>query len=413
MRNGQIARARRRMLLPVALPLAMALVLSACGGSSDGSSDGSDDADDSSADAPEEPSEPIRIALVSPLTGDAASYGLEVQEGINLAIEQINESGGIEGRPIELDEYDDKCSPTDGATAANAVVSRDYVAVVGQVCSVAVQAAMPILQQNEVPIIASSASSPALAEIGYEGFNRIVLADDVSVANAVRMAAEVFDYTRLAALYSADDYGQNLAQVVEGAADEFGIEMVAMEAYTPGQTNDYLPMLSNIAQTDAEAILLGGYDADMGVAVRQSSRAFSGQDIPFVSNNNVQTANFIELAEDAAEGIFISTIYDPSKTTDGNPEFVELFREAYDKDPGTQGALGWDAIQVLRAAIENNGGETTDLFEAIRTVEVTGVTGPVRFQDTGDRVADAPTVLTVSDGAWVFDTERTEQMASQ
>jgi branched-chain amino acid transport system substrate-binding protein len=375
----------------------MALAVSACGGDS-GSGGGSDG--------------PIKLALVAPLTGSAASYGLEVQQGIDLAVKTINADGGVDGRKIEVDTFDDKCSPTDGATAANAVVSRDYAAVVGQVCSVAVQSAVPIYKRYNMPIVAAAASSPTLADLDYEGFNRVIPADDITVANAVKLAVAL-DLPRLGVLYPADDYGQALAQVVKDATQEYGAEAVAMESYTPGQTNDYSPLLANIAQADPDAFFLGGYDADMGAAVKQSTRAFGGQEFPIVSNNNVQTDNFIKLAGAAGEGAYIIPVYAPEMPTEGNAEFVKAFEDEYGKTPGTQGAMGWQSIQVIKEAVKANDGSTEDLMKAIRSVSFESVAGPIEFDENGDNIGGSSVVLRLQGGKWVVDEETSAAMAAE
>ena len=391
----KITRLRRPLVAASTLALA-AVALTACGGSDESSDSG-----------------PIKIALVAPLTGDAASYGIEAQKAIDLAVKQINDDGGINGRDIEVDAFDDKCSPTDGATAANAVVSGGYAAVVGQVCSVAVQSSIPIYKRHEMPVIASAASSPDMANLDYEGFSRVIPADNLAVANAIKLTTKVLGYTRLGVLYPSDDYGQALAKVVEDAADEYGAETVAMEAYTAGQTSDYSPLLANIAEADPDAFFLGGYDSDMGAAVKQSTRAFNGESFPIVSNNNVQTQNFIDLAGEAGEGTWIAPVYDPSKTTDGNPEFVELFEAEYGNEPNTLAAMGWDAIQVLKAALEANDGKTEGLIDQIRKTSVTGVAGPIEFDENGDNTAATATVLQLTDGKWVLDPEKTAELAEQ
>lgn len=355
---------------------------------------------------------PIKLALVGPLTGDAASYGLEVQNGINLAVDQINEDGGIDGREIEIDTFDDKCSPTDGATAANSVVGGDYVAVVGQVCSVAVASSIPIYKRHDIPIVAAAASSPSLADLGYEGFNRVIPADDLAVSNALTFATGVMDYKRVGVLYSSDDYGQSLAEVVKSAVGEQGAEAVAMETYTSGQTNDYSPMLANIAKADPDVFFLGGYDADMGAAVKQSARVFGDQEIPIVSNNNVQTANFLELAGDAGEGTTLATVYAPENTFPGNEEFVTAYQEANDGNmPGTQAAMGYQSIQVLAAAIEANDGKTDDLFDALRDTSLSGIIGDIAFNENGDNVAASVAVVRAEGGEWVYEADLTDQLS--
>lgn len=350
----------------------------------------------------------LRIAMATPLTGSAASYGLGVQQGIELAVQQINDAGGIDGATVELNAYDDKCDPTSAATAANTIVSdTSYVAVVGSVCSSALLAGLPIYERAGLPVFASSASSPAVAEEGYEGFARITPADNQAINDNVRFIIEGLGYTELGLLYPSDDYGQSLVQVVEEAAAEYGAELVASETYVTGQTNDYSAVLSNIAATDPDVLILGGYYADMGTAVSQASRSF-GEAIPMVGSAQTQTQDFVELAGAAGEGTWITTTYDASNPSEANQSFVAAFEEEFGETPGTQAALGFDNIMALAAAIEQGGLE--DLAVSIRAVDYEGVTGPVVFDEQGDNIGGTVTVMQLRDGAWVLDADLTASL---
>lgn len=374
---------------------ALAVTLAGCGGSGGDSDD------------------PIKLAFVAPFTGDASSYGVELKKGIDLAVKLINADGGIDGRPLEVQEFDDKCDPTAAATAANTVISGGFTAVIGSVCSIAVQAALPIYKRVDMPIVGALTSSPALAEENYDGFTRIIASDDLLVADAVRLATEVLGHSKLGVLYPSDDYGQSLANVVKNSVEDFGAEIAALETYVPGQTNDYSAVLSNIASSDADVFFMGGYYADMGTAVNQSRRAFGGKKLPLVSTSNVQVPEYIELAGSAGDGTTVATLYDVSDPREINQDFVEAFEEEFGAEPGMQAAVGWDNVHIIKAAIEADGGNTdpVELAQTLRSNEYEGVIGEIEFDDRGDNIAGFRNVLRLEDGAWVRDEEASAKMA--
>lgn len=353
----------------------------------------------------------IHIAASSPLTGDAAAYGIETMNGVRLAIDQINEAGGISGKQIEMTEFDDQCDPTPAASAANQIISdTSIVAVIGNVCSSATLAQLPIFSRVDLPVIAATASSPELAEQGAANFSRIIPSDTLQGAGTIELGAGVLGYKRIAVLYPSDDYGQSLLAISEDAAAEAGAEIVAAETYVTGSTNDFSSVLANIAAADPDALFLAGYYGDMGAAVSQSTRAFGGEDIALLANAQTQVPEYLELAGDAAEGTWVTNVYDVTNTSEANQAFVDAYTAEFDVQPGVQAAAGFDNVYVLKQAIEDNDGSTDGLAEAIRGVVYDGAMGEISFDENGDNVGGGLVVLQLLDGSWTFDEAMTEDL---
>ena len=355
--------------------------------------------------------ETINIASTAPLTGSAAAYGIETMNGVRLAVEEINAAGGIDGKQIKLIEYDDQCDPTPAATTANQIISdKSIVAVVGNVCSSATLAQMPILGRVGMPVIAATASSPALSAKGYENFARIIPNDDIQGAASIDLGTKVLGYKRLAVLYPSDDYGQALLEIAKREAAASGAEIVAAETYVTGSTNDFSSVLANIAAADPDALFLAGYYADMGAAVSQSIRAFGGKDIALLANAQTQVPEYVALAGKAAEGTWVTNVYDVNNPSPGNQAFVKAYTEKFDAEPGVQAAAGYDNIYVLKQAIEDNDGSTENLMSAIRASEHAGAMGTISFNENGDNTGGSLVVLQLKDGEWAFDEDATKKL---
>lgn len=356
----------------------------------------------------------IHLAVSAPLTGDSAAYGIETLNGIRLAVDEINADGGIHGRQVKLSEFDDRCDPAVAATAASTIISDpSIVAVIGNVCSSATQAQLPIFERSSLPVFAATTSSPQLSKSGYEGFARVIPNDDVQGRMTVELGASVLGYTRIAVLYPSDDYGQSLYAVAQQAAAETGAEIVAAETYVTGSTSDFSSVLANIAAADPQALYLAGYYGDMGAAVSQSPRVFGDRDIALLANAQTQVAEYVELAGAAGEGTWVTNIYDVTDTSDANQSFVSAYTEAYDVEPGLQAAAGYDNVYVLAKAIEDAGGSTDDLAAAIRATEYDGAIGHIAFDENGDNVGGAAVVLQLRDGAWQFAADETQKLSAQ
>mgnify|MGYP002620136552 FL=1 len=352
----------------------------------------------------------IHVAASAPLTGDGAAYGIETMYGVRLAVREINESGGIAGKQIKLTEFDDQCDATPAATVANQIISdKSIVAVIGNVCSGATNAQLPIFDRAGLPVLAATTSNPNLSTLGFDIFSRIIPNDDVQAASTVKFAA-VLGYTRIAVLYPSDDYGQAMFTVAQRAAEEYDIEIVAAETYITGSTTDFSSVLANIAAANPQAVFLAGYYADMGTAVSQSRRAFGDKQIAFLANAQDQNQEFIDLAGEAGEGTWVTNVYDVTNPSEVNQRFVTAYEEAYGNKPGLQAAAGYDNVYVLKAAVEANGGSTENLAAAIRSVVYEGAMGRISFDENGDNPGGGTVVLQLRGGEWVFDTEKTEAL---
>jgi branched-chain amino acid transport system substrate-binding protein len=355
----------------------------------------------------------IHIAASSPLTGSAAAYGIETMNGVRLAVEEINAAGGIGGKKVELAEYDDQCDPTPAATAANQIISdSSIIAVVGNVCSSATLAQMPIFRRVKMPVIAATASSPQLSAKGYENFARIIPNDDLQGAGTVDLGTKVLGFKRIAVLYPSDDYGQALLGIAKKAATGAGAEIVAAETYVTGSTNDFSSVLANIAAANPEALFLAGYYADMGAAVSQSVRAFGDKKIALLANAQTQVPEYVSLAGAAAEGTWVTNVYDVTNSSKENQAFVAAYSKKFNAQPGVQAAAGYDNIYVLKQAIEDNKGSTDTLMPVIRKTQYTGAMGKIVFNANGDNVGGSLVVLQLKGGKWIFDEADTKKLSA-
>ncbi len=353
----------------------------------------------------------VHIASTAPLTGSAAAYGIETMNGVHLAVEEINAAGGINGKQIKLTEYDDQCDPTSAANAANQIIGdKTVVAVVGNVCSSATLAQMPIFGRVGMPVVAATTSSPALSAKGFKNFARIIPNDDIQGAASIDLGTKVLGYKRIAVLYPSDDYGQALLAIAQKAAAASGAEIVAAETYVTGSTNDFSSVLANIAAANPDALFLAGYYADMGAAVSQSVRAFGDKHIPLLANAQTEVPEYVSLAGAPAEGTWVTNVYDINNPSKENRAFVAAYSKKFNAEPGVQAAAGYDNIYVLKQAIEDNKGSTDNLMSVIRATKHEGAMGTISFDANGDNVGGSLVVLQLKGSKWIFDDQSTKKL---
>src|SRR3989344_8860163 len=211
---------------------------------------------------------PIKLGAVLPLTGDGAYWGEHTQRAINLAVADINATGGIKGRKLELVLEDGQCDPKTGVSALQKLIAVDQVpAVIGEVCSSVTVAMAPIAQAQGVVLITPCSEAPDIT-LGRDYVFRTWTPNNRQALTAVDYALRVIGVTKFAVLSINNDFGNALAGAFTARLGELGAEIVAVEQYGP-EDRDFKTQLIKIKAAKPEAIYLVSYPADGVIAVRQ------------------------------------------------------------------------------------------------------------------------------------------------
>ncbi len=302
----------KRRLGLFALVLVLGLVAAGCGGGEEepsaddptGADTGSTEAD-TGGSATGEGGE-FKIAYQGPLTGDNAALGINMVCGVQLAIDELNESGDLGDITLTIEELDSQGDPAQAPALANQAAGDDAVlAVVGPAFSGETAASGPIYEEAGLPFVSPSATNPDLSEEGWEYFFRTVATDAAQGPVAATYIADNLGAMQVAVIDDSSEYGLGLADIVESSLEELGAEIVAREGIEAGGS-DFSSVVGTVVQSGAEAVFYGGYFSDAGLLRRQLVEN-GGQDITFVSDDGTFDGGFIEIAGDAAaEGSFVT-----------------------------------------------------------------------------------------------------------
>jgi branched-chain amino acid transport system substrate-binding protein len=346
------------------------------------------------------PTEPIRIGVVGPMTGDAADYGHWLERGTFLAAREINEAGGVDGRPIELVFFDDRCDAYEAAMAGHRIVADETIfAVIGHVCSSCTFATQPAYEDAKLTHITPSSTNPEICARGFKYQFRTITHDGLQGPLMARHAIETLGLKKVAIIYGAEDYATGLFESTEPVIPEQGGELVAVESFTPGD-KDFSAQLTKIAEADPEALLYFGHYAE-GALVTKQRIAAGMEDVAVIQPGGSQQPGFLELAGEAAEGAFILVFYDPFSPTPENQKFLTAYQDFFaGETPSEQAAYGYEVVYVLKEAIEK-GATKENLPDILRTIEYTGPTGVTRFDENGDVAGKPQAVLIVENGEMV------------
>ncbi|SJN09059.1 High-affinity leucine-specific transport system, periplasmic binding protein LivK (TC 3.A.1.4.1) [Leucobacter sp. 7(1)] len=368
------------------------LVLSAC---SSGGGDG--------GEGGEAPEGAIPLGYTATLSGDFASYGLEMREGIDLAIEEINADGGVLGRDLSTEVIDDEGKPANGPVIAQELCDDANVpAVLGFSFSSVALSGLPIYTQCGLPVVASAVTSPELSGAS-DVFFRTVFTDAYQGAEAAKFVSENRGVKKVAVLYQQDDYGKGVADAFTAGIEEAGGEVTSSQAYQLGTVN-FGSTVDTALKGNPDAVFIGGFYTEAGKIVTQIRDA--GSDLPIFASDGAASPLFIDLAGENAEGVEVYAAFSASDPRAESSGFVSSFSKKYDKEPSSWAALAYDATYVVADAIESAGStDRAEVAEAIRgTKDFAGVSGNISFDDEGNRVGEL-TFQRVEDGKFAVITE--------
>ena len=377
--------------------LAIMLGLVGCGGQTD--SDGSDSND----------GEKLYIGMALPLTGESAMYGETVRDGVQFAVDEINEAGGIGGKQIELVIEDDKGNTSEAAMVAQKLSEDDRLfCVIGHVNSSCTLVGIPIYADAGLTLLNTSSSVANITQQGFTNFFRTVISDDLQAPMMVRHVTENLGLNKIALMVPNSDYGLGLLEGTESSAAENNVEIVASEMYVPNQDKDFSVQLAKIKQAEPEALLILGDYNEAGLIIKQMDAAGMGE-MPIVTTASCSNQIMIDLAgAEAAEGVFMLGYWDPDRPEDIVQNFVTAWAEKHDGAvPDERNAYGYEIPYIIKQAIEEYGATRETLPDVLREkVEYTGPTGLNKFDENGDVTEKMQMVFIVHNGkftSWVKD----------
>ena len=363
-----------------------------------------DDATQAPADdATQAPSgETIKIGGLAPLTGEVSVYGIATNNGIQMAVEEINANGGINGKQIDYIYYDEKGDSVEAVNAYNKLVQNDQViALVGDVTSVPTLAVAQIAAEDGIPMITATGTSADITAVG-ENIFRACFTDPFQGEIMASYAFNKLGAKTAAILYNvADDYSVGLTESFEETAAELGLEIVAKESYTGGDV-DFRSQLTKISAANPDVLFIPVYYEDAALIVAQKAEigitaTMLGADGWDGVLGSVDAAN-----TDALEGAYFCNHYSPESEDEDLQAFIAKYKETYDADPNAFAALGYDAMYMLAEAITNAGSEDAQaIVDAMAALEFDGITGHIIFDENRNPIKPAA-INTITGGEYKF-----------
>ena len=345
--------------------------------------------------------EVVKIGLASPLTGPQSHIGIDIRNGTQMAIDDANAKGvEIGGKKVRLEliAEDDQADPKTATVVAQKLVDAGVVGIVGHFNSGASIPASAIYAKAGIPQISPSSTNPKYTQQGFKTTFRVV-ANDLQQGKVLgEFAVKNLNAKSVAIIDDRTAYGQGLADEVEKAVKASGGEVVARE-FTTDKATDFAAILTNIKGKKPDVVVFSGIDPQAGPMAKQMKSL--GLTAKFLGGDGWQTPNFIKLAGEDAEGAMASVPGLPKDQMAGGKAFLEKYKAKYNAEVELYAPFGYDIVNVFIAAMQRAGStDPTRWLAEVGKTKLTGVIGPIAFDDKGD-IKDGPiTVFVVKGGKW-------------
>lgn len=336
--------------------------------------------------------DPIKVGHYGSMTGSEATFGQSTDNGIRLAIAEINAAGGLNGRKIELITYDTKGESKEAGNAVTRLITQDkVVAVLGEVASSLSLAGGQVAQQYGVPMISPSSTNPRVTA-GRDFVFRVCFTDDQQAYALAKFARQNLKYNKSAILYEQSSaYAKGFRDFFAKSFKELGGEIVADQAFNKGD-QDFSAQLTKIRDSGAEAVMIPSYYTDAGNIAIQARKL--GVTATLLGADGWDSEQLGKIGGEAIEGAYYSN-HSASDQPDSNiGDFINRYKSAYNGQmPDALGGLGYDAMMVLFDAMKRAKSlEGKDLRDAIAATKgFKGVSGVITIDK--NRNAQKPIVM--------------------
>ncbi|MGE0557585.1 MAG: branched-chain amino acid ABC transporter substrate-binding protein [Burkholderiales bacterium] len=343
----------------------------------------------------------VKIGSASPLTGPQAHIGIDIRNGVQLAVEDLNATGvEIGGKKVKLElvAEDDEANPTKATTVAQKLVDAKVAAVVGHFNSGASIPASKIYADGGVPQISPSSTNPDYTLKGFKTTFRVVAHDGQQGPTLARFAVGTLKSRNVAVIDDSTAYGQGLADNFAATVKTLGANIIARE-HTTDKDTDFKAILTRIKGKNPDLIMFGGIDPQAAPMVKQMKEL--GIKARFIGGDGMQTPNFIKLAGDASEGAMASIPGLPKDQMPGGKAFLEKYKAKFNQEVELFAPMGYDAVFVFIEAMKRAGSaDPAKFLPEIGKTSHQGVIGPIAFDEKGDLRNGPITIYVVKGGKW-------------
>ena len=331
----------------------------------------------------------IKIGVAEALTGNAAQYGVPIRKGFELAVSEINGSGGVNGQKIELVVEDEQGKKEEAINVFKKLIFQDKVLMLfGPTLSNSAQASDPVAQGAKVVVFGTSNTADGITSIGNYVFRNSVTEADI-LPVTLKVAAQKTGLKKVAVLYGNDDiFTKSGYDNFKKALETLKIPVTTTETFAKGDV-DFKPQLTKIKASNADAIVMSALVAEGAPAMVQARQL--GIALPFIGGNGMNSPKVFDLAKDNSDNLWVGSPWSSENPAAENKRFIAAYQKAQNALPDQFAAQAYDAMYIVAQALKKvklTGKLEADrnaLRNALPAVQITGATGPFKFRQVNDK----------------------------
>ena len=347
----------------------------------------------------------LLIGGTGPLTGDYATYGISVQEGAQIAVDEINEKGGVNSYTVKLEVEDDQADPQQAVQAYAKLMDNGMNLSLGSTTSGACVALVKEAKEDGIVTMTPSASQKEAT--AYDNNFRVCFLDPDQGTYSADFTKENNLATKVAVLYDkSNTYSVGVYEAFAKEAEKLGLNIVTTQAFTDSSNTDFSSQIQAVKNSGAELLFMPFYQQEAAAVLMQAQGVLENVTYFGVDGMDGVLEKLGTENQAIANGVMLLTPFSASSSDPTVANFVAKYKEKYNATPDQFAADAYDAVYALCAAFEKAGLETDDpefnqaIAKAMTEIEVTGATGVMTWSADGECKKQAKAVV-ISDGAYV------------
>ena len=380
-------------LLSLVLCLAMLFSLAACASKDDTTTDTSSDTSDTAdttdtTDTTSDGEKTVRLGLIGPMTGDNANYGTSTRDGAQIAVDEINEAGGVNGYTFKLDAQDSQGDPDSAVSAYGKLMDSGMDVSLGCVLSGEAQSVITAAVEDGILIVTPTSSAVACIEGNPNAF-RVCFNDAAQGTASADYIADNNLGTKIAVFYQSDiDYSAGLYETFQAEAANRGLEIVEEQTFTAGSNTDFSTQINAIRDSGCELVFLPIYAAEAATFLTQAAGKLDG--VTFFGCDGMDGIQTKVSDTSLIEGLMMLTPFAADAEDAATQSFVEKYVPVHGTEPDQFAADGYDAVYIVKAAMEQCGKTPADadfneaMVAAMYEITVDGLTGTMTWDENNE-----------------------------
>ena len=377
-------------LLSLVLCLAMLFSLAACASKDDTTTDTSSDTSDTAdtTDTTSDGEKTVRLGLIGPMTGDNANYGTSTRDGAQIAVDEINEAGGVNGYTFVLDTQDSQGDPDSAVSAYGKLMDSGMNVSLGCVLSGEAQSVITAAVEDGILIVTPTSSAVACIEGNPNAF-RVCFNDAAQGTASADYIADNNLGTKIAVFYQSDiDYSAGLYETFAAEAAVKGLEIVEEQTFTAGSNTDFSTQINAIRDSGCELVFLPIYAAEAATFLTQAAGKLDG--VTYFGCDGLDGIQTKISDTSLIEGLMMLTPFAADAEDAATQSFVEKYVPVHGTEPDQFAADGYDAVYIVKAAMEQCGKTPADadfneaMVAAMYEITVDGLTGTMTWDENNE-----------------------------